>query len=151
MSTSLTEFFREKKQRAEVETAGVDWSNRLSEWLAAVNALYQQIDNWLAEPLSQGSVQRARQRKQLTEDHFGTYEIDDLVLKVGDESVVFSPRGRNVAGAIGRIDVRGESGESMLVLQPGRWSVVKSKYPTLKLVTLDEAALGEVLRGVMRQ
>src|ERR1039458_2111707 len=65
--------------------------------------------------------------------------MDDLVLSVGDEKVTFSPKGRNVVGSQGRIDVFGESGQAMLVVQPGpRWSVVTSRSPRLKIEPLDE-------------
>jgi len=152
MTQNLTEFFREKKQRSDAENAGIDWSKRKSEWLHAVDSLYALIELILKEPLSQGNAKSCRRKKEITEEHLGRYEADELVLTVGDENVLFSPKGRNVIGAIGRVDVQGEAGEATLVLQSGpRWSLVQSKYPQLKLVELNEVSLGETLRGVMRQ
>jgi hypothetical protein len=74
-----------------------------------------------------------------------------LVLVVGDEQVRFSPRGRNIVGANGRVDVVGERGEAMLVLQPdARWVFVESRQPELRVAPFDEATFTEVLRLVMR-
>ncbi len=58
----------------------------------------------LAEPIAKGTVVLQRSPKQLTENFIGTYSVDDLILTTGDERVRFSPRGRNVAGATGRVD-----------------------------------------------
>jgi len=151
MPETLTQFFREKKQRADAESASIDWEARKREWLEAIEGLYGEVRELLRDPLEQETARLARRPKEIFEDHLGRYQVEELVLTVGDEEVVFSPRGRNVVGAIGRVDVEGESGEAMLVLQPGpRWAVVRSKYPALKLVPLNEVSLGETLRGVMR-
>ncbi|MFI5378091.1 MAG: hypothetical protein ACHRHE_02180 [Tepidisphaerales bacterium] len=152
MTQSLTEFFRVKKQRADEEDATVDWSARKAEWLEALRSLYAQVREILKTPLDQGAVQAATRPKELFEDHLGSYQTEELVLSVGDEHVVFSPKGRNVIGAAGRVDILGEAGEATLVLQPGpRWAVVRSKYPQLNLVEFNEVSLEETLRGVMRR
>ena len=71
----------------------------------------------------------------------------------GDEQVRFSPVGRNIAGASGRVDVLGERGApEVLIVQPdGRWSFVQSRQPTLKVTPFDESSLTEVLKRVMRE
>lgn len=151
MTKSLTDFFREKLQRSVEESRGVDWNARKREWLDNIAGLYASIEAALAEPLRQGTALVSRQARQITEDHLGTYDVEDLILTVGDERVIFAPRARNVIGAGGRLDVRGERGEAMLVVQPGpRWSIVESKYPQLRTVALDDAALTELLQSVMR-
>src|SRR6185312_14226756 len=138
MTQGLTEFFRQKKQRADAETANVNWQQVKADWLAAIDLLYDQVRTSLQDAERQGALQMARRLKRISEEHLGEYEAPELVLSVADERVIFSPRGRNVVGASGRVDVIGEAGESMLVLQPGpRWSIVRSKYPQLQLVALD--------------
>jgi|SRR5579884_3025626 len=147
----LTEFFREKKQRAEAETAGVDWEQAKQGWLNAIESLYRQIHSLVGEAAAQGSLQLSRRMKTISEDHLGTYDVPELVLTVGDERVIFSPRGRNVVGAEGRVDVIGESGESTLVFRSGpQWSIVISRFPQLRTVALDAPSFAEMLRGVMR-
>jgi hypothetical protein len=152
MTQSLNQFFRDKKQRSDSEDTGINWGQRREEWLHALEVLYRAIEGFVSEPQKQGVVSVVRRPKAITENHLGTYTAEELVLTVGGEEVVFSPRGRNIAGAQGRVDVRGESGESMLVVNPGpRWSVVVSRYPQLRLVNLDAETLTEMLGAVMRQ
>jgi len=94
-----------------------------------------------------------RRPKELSENYIGVYKVDDLILLAGDEQLRFSPVGRNVAGASGRVDVLGERGvPELLIVQPdGRWSFVQSRQPALKLVPFDESSLAEVLKRVMRE
>ena len=95
-------------------------------------------------------VDRTRM-KTVQEQHIGSYEIPEMTLAVGDEQVLFSPKGVNVIGAAGRVDVRGDRGEAMLVRQPDdRWSLVLSRTPKLQLVPLDDESFLEMLRSVMR-
>jgi hypothetical protein len=152
MAKELTEFFQSKKQRSDEESAAIDWGKRREEWLSAINDLYALIEAWVTEPVQRGIVTLQRSPKQIEEAHIGSYSVDDLLLSVGDEKVTFSPKGRNVFGAEGRVDVRGEAGESMFVVQPGRrWSVVVSRYPTLRTESLDADSFSETMQAVMRQ
>jgi hypothetical protein len=152
MTQNLTDFFREKKVRADNEARGIDWAQRRSDWLAAIKSLYSQIEQFLAEPIQQGSISIGRLPRLIDESHLGKYPVEDLVVTVGDEKVVFAPKARNVVGAQGRVDVRGEAGEASLVLQPGpRWAVVASRQPQLRLVEFNSENLAELFQAVMRQ
>ncbi|HQU46878.1 MAG TPA: hypothetical protein PK867_29005, partial [Pirellulales bacterium] len=92
-----------------------------------------------------------KREKQLTENYIGTYAVEDLILLIGDEQVRFSPRGRNTVAADGRVDVVGERGEAILILQDDSgWGFVQSRQPTVTVVPFDESTLAEVLRLVMR-
>jgi len=147
----LAEFFREKKTKAERESAGVDWDQQRQEWLAALQDLYQQVQQFLEQPIREGSARVENRQINITEAHLGEYATTELLLVVGDERVRFVPKGRNVLGAAGRVDVLGEAGEAMFVLEPGRqWLVVRSKYPHLQLVPLTPESFEEALRAVMR-
>ncbi len=113
--------------------------------------MYRQIETILVEPAKQKTVTIQRRKKDLTENYIGTYSIEDLILVIADEQVRFSPRGRNVAGATGWVDVLGERGEAVLIAQPdSRWGFVQSRQPRTRIVPLDEMSLAEVLRQVMR-
>jgi hypothetical protein len=152
MNQNLAEIFQRKHQQS-AGGAGIDWDDRRNKYLAAVDDLYHQIERLLAEPLAQKTVAVQRRAKELSENYIGTYKVDDLILLVGDEQVRFSPVGRNIAGASGRVDVLGERGvPEVLIVQPdGRWSFVQSRQPTLKVVPFDESSLAEVLKRVMRE
>src|SRR4051812_36167094 len=152
MNQNLAEIFQ-KKQKQSAGGVGIDWDERRNKYLAAVDDLYRQIEAILAEPLAQKTVTMQRRAKELSENYIGTYKVDDLILLVGDEQVRFSPVGRNIAGASGRVDVLGERGvPEVLIVQPdGRWSFVQSRQPTLKVVPFDESSLADVLKRVMRE
>ncbi len=144
----LTEFFREKEQKL----GRVNWTKKKKDWLSSVNKLYKRIEEeYLGGLVQDKVVSIARSKKTIEESLIGQYDIDELVIQVGTERVVFSPKGRNVVGASGRVDLIGDMGRKTLVLQPGdRWGIVKTRTPTLKVVPLDEDTLLEALKDVMR-
>lgn len=141
----------EQKQKQKQGSPPIDWDQRRDTYIAAVNDLYTQVEAILVDPIKQKMIVCQRRAKDITESSIGTYVIDDLVLLIGDEQVRFSPRGRNIVGAAGRVDVVGDRGEATLVLQPGpRWAFVKTRQPTLHIVPFDESVLAEILQIVMR-
>lgn len=148
----LQEFFRAKQART-ASAGTIDWQAKKDHWLEAVEKLYDTIVKcYLAKPVADGTVKVSYEERTIAEEHIGQYGIRDLVLQVGDEKVVFSPRGANVVGAAGRIDLCGDLGEVTLVLQPGdRWGVVAMRTPILKVLPLDEKSLLTSLQSVMRQ
>jgi hypothetical protein len=149
MSTqTLSEFFREK--RAHAGSPDINWEARKSAWIASVDRLYETIVDMLKGPIEAGSVAVDYRSKTITEEFMGSYWINELALVVGDETVVFSPKARNVVGGSGRVDLRGDMGEVTLVAQPDHWAVVVQRTPTLKVVRLDQASLLDALRTVMR-
>jgi hypothetical protein len=145
---TLSEFFRQKKTQA--DEARVDWGERKERWLEGVKQLYAQIDEWI-EPLSrEGVVTRNQSIRTVSEEGLGKYDVPVLTLSVGDETVRFTPVGALVAGAQGRVDVKGDNGEANLILQRDGWGVVVSRTPTLRVVPLTEQTLRETLQRVMR-
>ena len=150
MNKNLAELLQ-KKHQASQGISSIDWDERRETFLAAVQTLYEQVERIFAEPSRQKLVELERRPKSLTESYLGTYTIDDLIVTVGSEQVRFSPRGRNVAGAEGRVDVIGERGEAILVLQPNQqWAFLQSRQPHVSLLPFDESTLTEVLQDVMR-
>jgi hypothetical protein len=141
----------QKKQKESAASTGIDWDDRRDKYLAAVQDLYHQIETMLAEPIRQNTVVVQRRPKQLTENYIGTYSVDDLILIIGNEQVRFSPRGRNIVGAAGRVDVVGERGEATLIIQTdSRWGFVQTRQPSLQVIPLEESTLAEVLELVMQ-
>jgi hypothetical protein len=139
------------KQKQNAMAPPIDWDDRRDRYIAAVNELYTQIETILADPIAQQTVTPQRRTKRITENLLGTYEIDDLMLLIGNEQVRFSPRGRNIIGASGRVDVIGERNEATLILLPGpRWGLVQTRQPTLSVVPFDESVLADVLQLVMQ-
>ena len=150
MNQNLTDLLQKKQNQSAVGGA-INWDDRRDKYLAAVQDLYQRIEAMLAEPIAQKTVALQRRAKQLTESFIGTYTVEDLILVIGDEQVRFSPQGRNIAGAAGRVDVVGERNEAMLILQfDSKWAFVQTREPTLSTAPFDESTFAEVLQLVMR-
>lgn len=151
MTQSLNDFIRDKSRKAGGSAAAIDWDARRDEYLAAVATLYEQVRGWLHSSIEQGNAKVSTRRREIDETHIGSYTVDDLVLTVGDEDVMFMPRGRNILGASGRVDVSGDNGEATLLLMPGpRWSLLASRQPTMRIEPLDESRFASLLRTVMR-
>jgi hypothetical protein len=144
----LQKFFQEKKQKA--KPSDIDWGARRDAWIKAVNDLYRMIeDEYLKD--AKADVEITRRDTDAREFLVGIYQIPELVLHVADEEVVFSPKGVNVVGARGRIDVEGERGGVAIIWQgEDRWDVVVSRTPRLRLIPLTADSLAEILQGIMR-
>ena len=144
-SDELKTFLLSRQQHA------IDWGQRRQEWINAVEQLYQKItDELLAGSVAQGLVTVSRIEKEIEEEYLGTYRVPELVLDVSGETVRFSPKGRNLIGAKGRVDLVGDLDSMTLILEPdGRWSIVLSRVPR-HVVVLDATTLAEALRRVMR-
>ena len=144
----LQKFFREKKQKA--KPANIDWAAKRDAYIAAVKDLYRTIEGDYLKA-AKADVEITHPDKVVTENYIGEYHIPELVLRVGDEDVVFSPEGANVVGTLGRVNVEGECGEASIIWQgKKRWSFVVSRTPVLRLVKLTADTLAEVLEGIMR-
>ena len=147
----LHDFFVKKQKDADAVSSGVDWDARKQEWQKATEDFYTIVSSFLQDLTTEGLVKISYRSKEVTEQYLGTYPIREMVLSVGGEEVVFSPKGRNIVGAKGRIDLIGEMGEGTFVLFPERWGVVISRRPSMKVVELTQESFAEVLRNVMRK
>ena len=147
---ALKEFFQKKKSKSGGDT---DWQAKRNDWLQAIDNLYKKIkEDYLAGPISEDLVKIGCRQRTVVEEYIDPYEVEELVLLVGDERVCFVPKGMNIVGASGRIDLVGDMGEKTIVLQPGeRWGIVEARTPTLKIVPLDEDSLLTALKEVMRR
>ena len=150
MNEKLTDLL--KKKRRQVGTGElIDWDDRRNRYIDAVNGLYEQIETEFAEPIAEKTVTIHRRSKELTENYIGTYSVDDLILIIGDEQVRFSPRGRNIVGAAGRVDVVGERGQVPLIAKlDSTWEFVQASQPTRLTAPFNASTLADVLQTVMR-
>ena len=129
----------------------IDWDERRDTYLKAVGDLYKQVETLLTESIQRKAVKLQRRPKPLTENYIGTYSVDDLILVIGGEQVRFSPRGRNIVGAAGRVDVVGERAEAALIVGPdSTWGFVQAREPELRILPFDESTLADILKLVMR-
>lgn len=144
----LRELFHEKRQKA--KPANIDWGAKRDAWIKAVMALYHTIrEDYLKS--AKDDVEIAQSDKVVMENYIGEYHVPELVLRVGDEQVIFSPKGTIVVGAQGRIDIQGDRGDATILWQgDDRWNLVVSRVPVVRLLPLTADSLADVLRGIMR-
>lgn len=149
-SAELRNFFKAKTAKP---ASKIDWEKKKAEWIKSIHALYDLVTNkFLKDLVKDGSVQTSQSEIEIREDFLGQYQAPKLTLQVGDERVEFLPKGRNIVGAVGRVDLIGEMGQYTLVVQPkDRWGIVLSRVPTLKVSPLTEETLFEALKGIMRR
>jgi hypothetical protein len=148
-SDELKEFLLSRQEHGSANT--IDWGQRRREWMDAVKKLYRQITGeLLAESIEQRLVTVSRVDKEVKEEYLGKYRVPELILDISGETVRFSPKGRNIIGAKGRVDLVGDLDSMTLILEPdGHWSVVLSRVPR-HVAELDGKTLAEALRRVMR-
>ncbi len=145
---AIKDFLLSRQQHASQNRVG---RRRRDQWIDAVERLYQKItDELLAGSIQQGLVTVTRVDKEIEEEYLGTYKVPELILDINGEKVRFSPKGRNIIGAKGRVDLVGDLDSITLILEPeGHWSIVLSRVPR-HVVVLDAITLAEVLKRVMR-
>lgn len=141
----LTEFLAGRQDNM------TDWPARRREWTDAVSRLHAKIQGeLLREAHAQGLVSFSQEEKEITEDHLGTYRLPELLINFGSDTVRISPKGRNVVGAKGRVDLVGDLDSVPLVLDSdGTWRIVFTRSP-LSLAPLDTHNFTEALRKVLR-
>jgi hypothetical protein len=148
-SDELSDFLSSRHEHAPAND--VDWGERRRQWKDAVERLYEKVTSeLLAESIARRLVTVSRVEKKIKEEYLGTYRVPELILHIDGETVRFSPKGRNIIGAKGRVDLVGELDAVTLVLEPaGHWSVVLSRVPR-QVEGLNGKTLAEAMRRVMR-
>ncbi len=148
MAESISDFFKQKGARR--SQASQDLSAKKNAFVNDVEALYFTIEKeYLKEADATTRVDYVD--TTIREEQVGEYPARQMIVRVGDEQVTFTPKGFRIFGASGRIDVRGERGDGMLVLQPDhRWGVVQGIKPTLRVIPLASETLLGLLREIMR-
>lgn len=97
-----------KQEGEHKEAPEFDPESRKKEFISYVNALFEQVENWLAPYVKEGKVQLQKGEKiTLYEDLLGSYEIDQLIICIGNNTVSLRPVGTILIGTRGRVDLRG--------------------------------------------
>jgi len=145
---SSLQYFLRQKAKAEEAGPQIDWESRRQKWQCHVARLYDMVRGWLAPLEAKGILRFQATPYSLEEDYVGQYEIDILHILVGKQKVSFYPKGTVIAGAEGRIDVRGQKSSKMLVLRENSWFIV-DKLTKVQLYPFNEDSFQGVLEEVM--
>lgn len=74
------------------------------EWQEAITRLYDTIEKFFSEYVSQNLLSMERGYTVAIEERLGTYQVLQLHMMSGPEKITLTPRARLVAGATGRVD-----------------------------------------------
>ena len=151
MADQLTEFLQHRASRTAVSSP--DWEGRKADWLRSINHLFTYIKQLLHTAIESKAVVVQESLEEITEEEVGTYQIPVLTLWVGNEKVVFQPKGVNVIGASGRVDLQGASGALTIIRDEpavdSDWSIIFYRVPRLVTEKLHQHSLRTALERVM--
>jgi hypothetical protein len=144
-----------KLAEAEKLQASVDWNAERDWWLAALRALYSEIDGWLSPLQEKGLVAIKRTPVRLSEEHIGVYAADALVLQFGLQGIVLEPKGTLIVGSRGRIDLfrRGARGEPIMLILSGSkeapgWQIWPTRDPRERK-PLNKSTFEGIVEGLL--
>lgn len=114
----------------------------VKDWIAALDALNNQIKQWVADRVEKGDLSVTEVPVTKNEEHIGAYQVKMLALLSKSIHADVCPVGRFALGAIGRVDLTNYK-KSFSFLYSGRrgWLSLDSRKPlteTLFLELLDQ-------------
>lgn len=123
----------------------IDWNRRRELWVEELSLLYKRLVEFLEPYVTEKSIAVVRDGAPLSEEYVGTYVAPLLKIRIGERELFVLPRGMNVIGARGRVDIVGPGSTFKLVLVPMNddpqqlsWKFVQgSQVPELVDLTKD--------------
>lgn len=94
----------------------IDWSQKRDLWIENLMSFYTIVEAFLAEYIASGRISLVRQSMTLDEEYIGSYKVDRILIRIGEDSVRLEPIGTNMIGTSGRVDLVGSSGSVKFVL-----------------------------------
>lgn len=117
-NTEFDNFVRQQKELAAKAATEIpfDPKKELDDWLARLNALYSQINEFLKDYIDAGSITTEIGNIELNEEFSGPYVAPTMIIHIGLQEIKLLPIGTMLVGAKGRVDVVGRAGTSRLLL-----------------------------------
>lgn len=112
------EDFLSEQESENNEFLAIDYEEDKQKWLAKIDEFYELVQEYIHGYLEQGKIGEEWKTLQLQEDHFGEYEVKQLILKIGKKRLIFKPVGRFIVGCQGRIDLISDLGSVRFLLVP---------------------------------
>ncbi len=132
-------------QQQKAEEPGL--ASRREKWIGQLQELIAKIRGWLNEAESKGLITLYTDEAQVIEQRLGAYRAPCLVIRFPNGRFIrIEPRGLEVFGANGRVDVLSGPSRAMLIQgEPGKWEIVEKEPGSIKRVELTESALFDLL------
>lgn len=102
-----------KSQEKKPEKA-IDWEIEKKDWIKDVENFSNQVKNYFQKYEDKVSIEE--KPLSINEEYLGAYVTKKLIIKFNNDTVTFTPIGRNIIGAKGRIDMEGKAGRVKFVL-----------------------------------
>lgn len=149
-ANKLTDFILAKAGGRSPDESLAEWIDRKQVWLKELDSLYAKVREWLAPLEAEGVVKFHTTPITLEEEEIGRYDVEALHIMIGKQKVSFYPRGILFLdeGVCGQVNIRGPEGLCSLILNQGRWAIVRSS-PDLRFKRIDRASFQEILSEVM--
>ncbi len=160
--SSLKDFIAEQAEKLRTEEPLA--AQKRDEWIAAVDRLNQQIEEWLAQADPDHHVLQVSERLYpLREEGIGSYEARGLSIRLGPREVRVEPIARNVAGplsatgvisvnrAYGRVDLT-DGLRKFLIFRvekdpEDRWNIIEQD--SFRMRTFDQSAFENAFKSLL--
>ena len=159
---SLEIFLRRKNAESESKRKAIDWEGRKQQWLAWVDKLYGEINDWLNPLKHDGVVKINYENTTIKEDYIGSYLVENMTITVGAEYVSLKPKGIVLVNSWGRVDMMGDDGSVMFILiekeddvkvtdmSKLQWHIAV-RTPAVKYWQLTKDSFTDALKQVMQK
>ncbi len=147
-----------EKLRERPKTVEEHRQEQKREWLAALNALFEEIERWIAPAAQEGLLRVSRSEVEIIEEDIGSYHAPILEIRDDRLLVRLVPVGARVAGVVVSGGTRhiGLRGRIDLVCGPIQIPIVRSSSGMWKALPLrgepkdlNEETFSEILSEVL--
>ena len=88
-----------------------EWEETKNKWVKNIDIFYASIERLLEKYIQSGKISTKYINYTVYEENIGAYDTKKLILTLGQQQVYFTPIGRLIIGAEGRIDMEGTLGK----------------------------------------
>lgn len=113
MAITFDEFVNQLDNQSNTEVQ-IDWQVQKNQWLGYLDALYRDIRGYL-EPYKDKIILN-EQDITINEEYIGEYPAKKLFIQLGKDTITLTPKGTNLIGVSGRVDMNSRYGTIKLVL-----------------------------------
>lgn len=107
---AFEDYLKQKEKQQNV----INWELKKEEWTKEIDTFLEQIKGYFEK--YKDSVVIHEEALNINEEYIGSYVTKKLIAKFNNDTVTFTPVGRNIIGAKGRIDMDGKAGKVKFVL-----------------------------------